>query len=854
VNEGGIGAARSDATSARPSPRFPAWYTAAATRIARAGRAAARRIDQPTIGLVALLAFVWVSHMSLPLPTATPGLDASWRQVLGYAITHGWQAGRDFVFTFGPLGYFNPAPYDPALFWTKVIGWEIAFKLVLTSYLVIALRRMGSTLEKAIYVLVLLLLFPGDDAYFFTVTVAIVISIVHSGERLRLRDVLGFACLTLVSLVKFTYFVLIAICVALIGVRRAWNGSWRAAARALALYAVVFATTWTLLGQSLLGLPRYVQRAGWIAQGYNEGMGCFGSDRETSIARAIVLLALAVVAVHVWLRPRSKAAWIAGAVLCCGMFVALKGGFVRHGGNSITFFGFAALAPFLLPASPPTRTLEHLLCNVQTAARIACTALAVYGFVIVMYRVADAPKAMVDRVFNDTVGNVSTLADLERCRTRYEDDRADLRAKFDLPQMHAKIGREHVDVMCHSQAIALLNDFDYRPRPVFQGYSAYTPELIRLNARYLESRDAPRFVILAYEPSDLRLAGSEDGLALQVMMRDYAPLLSERGFLLLERDRDPSPVHVEDERTLVFEGTAAIGETIDVGALSDERTPGMPPRRAYGRLEKPEPCIVLALDIELGTRGKLWSALVKTPPLNMRVELDDGEVLDARVVPGLMHTGVVISPYLDTQGAYVRWYCGERVRRVARFSVQASAADAHVFQRRMAVRLYRDDALSARVDPALEPSLAFPMFSQKPESISPWPGPDRSRLENIEVFTLQAPSEIAFAIAPGRHSVHAKFGVQPNAWENECTDGAGFSIVTRDASGAERVLFHRVIDKNAPGGHDRPHDVDVAFDADRATKLFLRTDGGPSGDISCDWTYWTEVRISDRAAPREPPR
>jgi hypothetical protein len=146
------------------------------------------------------------------------------------------------------------------------------------------------------------------------------------------------------------------------------------------------------------------------------------------------------------------------------------------------------------------------------------------------------------------------------------------------------------------------------------------------------------------------------------------------------------------------------------------------------------------------------------------------------------------------------------------------------------------------------------MFSQKPESISPWPGPDRSRLENMEVFTLQAPSEIAFAIAPGRHSVHAKFGVQPNAWENECTDGAGFSIVARDASGAERVLFHRVIDKNAPGGHDRPHDVDVAFDADRATKLFLRTDGGPSGDISCDWTYWTEVRISDRAAPREPPR
>ena len=854
MNEGGIGAARSDARSARPSSRFPAWCAAAAARIARAAWASARCFDQPTRGLALLLAFVWISHMSLPIPTSTPGLDASWRQVLGYAITHGWQAGRDFVFTFGPLGYFNPAPYDPALFWTKIVGWEIALKLVLTGYLVIAVRRMRSTLEKAIYVLVLLLLFPGDDAFFFTVTMAIAIPIVHSGERLRLRDALAFVCLTLVSLVKFTYFVLIVICVALIAAHRAWNGSWRAAARALALYAVVFATVWTLLGESLLDLPRYVQRAGWIAKGYNEGMGCIGSDREASLARAIVLLALAVVAVHVMLRARSKAAWIAGAVLCCGMFVALKGGFVRHGGNSITFFGFAALAPFLLPASPATRTFEQLLCAVQTAARIACTALAVYGFVTVLYRVGDAPKVMVDRLFNDTLGNVSALADLEGCRTRYEDDRADRRARFDLPQMRANIGREHVDVLCHLQAIALLNDFDYRPRPVFQGYSAYTPELIRLNAHYLESRDAPRFVIFAYDTSDNRLASSEDGLALQVMMRDYAPLLSERGYLLLERDRDPAPVHVEDERTLVFEGTAAIDETVDVEALLNERNPGMPPRRAYGKLEKPEPCIVLALDIELGARGKLWSALVKTPPLNMHFELDDGEVLDARVVPGMMHTGVVVSPYLDTQGAYVRWYCGEHVPRLARFSVQASDEDAYLFMRRMAVRLYRDDALSAHVDPALEPRLAFPMFSQKPASIAPWPGPDRSRLENREVLTLQAPSEIAFAIAPGGHSLHAEFGVQPNAWENGCSDGAGFSIVARDASGVERVLFHRVVDRNAPGDHDRPQAVDVAFDADRATTLFLRTDGGPQGDTSCDWTYWTEVRISDRAAPREPPR
>jgi hypothetical protein len=812
---------------------------------ARIGRSS---IGQSAIGLALVLVLVWISHMFFPGPTSMPTLDASWEQVLGHALTRRWQAGRDIVFTFGPLGYFNPAPYDPALFWVKIAGWEIALKAVLTAYLVYAVPRMRSTLEKTVFVLALLFLFPGHDAFFFLASVAIALDVLRANGPLRARDALGFVCLTLISLVKFTYFVLIAVCIALIAVQRAWSISRRAGARALALYAVVFATAWTLLGQSLLWLPRYLLHASWIARGYNEGMAWIGPPRETAIACWALALAAVVLALHVLLQPRSTVAFTSAAMLACGLFVAWKGGLVRHGGNSITFFGFAAIAPFLLTAAPPSCARDHLLAGVQTTARIGCTALAVYGYMLAQGMGADAPMRLASRSFGDTVEHVETLGDLGGLRRRLERDRADQRARFDLPRVRAGIGSAPVDVFFHSQAIALLNDFDYRPRPVFQSYSAYTPELMRLNARYLESPGAPRYMLFAYEFSDNRLASSEDALALQVVMRDYAPVLVERGYLLLERRPEPSRVHVEDERSLAFEGSASFGEAVD---LSPWTGAGGTEDRSHGAARPA--CTVLALDVELTAWGKLWSALVKTPPVYIRFELDDGSIRTLRLVPGLMHTGVVVGPYLDTQGAYIDWWCGKEVPSMRRFSVHSAPGDERVFESRIAVRVYRDEALGARVDPRLEPELAYPMFFERPESVSASPPPLRSRLENVEVLTLQAPSEIAFAVAPGAHALHAEYGVQPNAWENDCSDGAGFSIVARDANGSERTLFRAFVDKNTPGGHQRPHAVDLEFEADRATKLLLRTDGGPSGDTGCDWTYWTEVRIGDRAS-RGPPR
>ena len=50
------------------------------------------------------------------------------------------------------------------------------------------------------------------------------------------------------------------------------------------------------------------------------------------------------------------------------------------------------------------------------------------------------------------------------------------------------------DVFQALSGLAVVHGLDYRPRPVFQSYAAYTPTLAKYNADFLKSDRAPQFV------------------------------------------------------------------------------------------------------------------------------------------------------------------------------------------------------------------------------------------------------------------------------------------------------------------------------------------------------------------------
>jgi GT2 family glycosyltransferase len=812
------------------------------------------RIDQRTLGAVAIIVLMWLSHMTLPENTEPPNLDSSWHEVKAYELAHHWQAGVDTVFTYGPLGCFFVPPFVAGFFWFKAIAWEGVLKLVLAAFIVYSARKSGA-FEMACFCIAFVFLYPGQDAFFFASIVAMSMCVLEDPHRLGAREMLALCCMSLLSAVKFTSFMLVGTCIVLLAVQRALAVSRRSAAGFLALYAAIFAATWTLCGQSLLNLPRYVQTSLWIARGYNDGMTGIGPRAEVVLAAIIMSILGAISLFQILQRPRDAKSWIGGAILCIGAFAALKGGMVRHSGNSCTFFGQVAISSFLLaPLAPITsinsgtssaavvRTLRAL----QTTGRVACAALGIYGCALA-WRVGLDATPFVGVWQATLVDNSEKLTRLPLLKARLEHYRGVVERMHALPRICERVGSEPVDVFGYQQGMALLNGLNYKPRPVFQSYSAYTRELIELNAEYYSGERAPRFVMFAGNALDDRLPCMEDGLALQVLMRDYEPVLAEDELLLFERARDPHTTSASGRRTLL-DTTIHFGDVIDLGGLPGTGLEAADFAADDGSEHRP-PCLVVALEIHPTLLGRLRSFLMKGSKVFMSCTFANGASIVHRILPGAIETGALVSPYLATPDDWTRWFASKHVERIAKFSVNVHKDARRLFDPSMRLRVYRDDSLRPRSRSSMARELEYSMFSIAPEYARAAAPPQRVRRRDLQVLLAIPPSELCFPIAAGRHRIRARFGMMPEAFESNCSDGAGFSVVLRGPDGNESPLFRTRIDRGERS-RNAPHPLDVAFECADSARILLRTDSNPSGDANCDWTYWTEVAITDEPITR----
>src|SRR5262249_34379829 len=85
-----------------------------------------------------------------------------------------------------------------------------------------------------------------------------------------------------------------------------------------------------------------------------------------------------------------------------------------------------------------------------------------------------------------------------------------MRDKADLPKIRAVVGGDAIDALNLDQDAAVLNGLNYKPHPVFQNYSAYTPALQRLNAEFFKSKP-PQYLLWRTGSIDGRFPTLDDG-------------------------------------------------------------------------------------------------------------------------------------------------------------------------------------------------------------------------------------------------------------------------------------------------------------------------------------------------------
>lgn len=513
----------------------------------------------PFLG-VALAALTWPIFSILP----ASGPDPSWVAGLYLAHAEGLQFGKDIVFTYGPLGFLqDPVLYDEAL-------WVVAFlfQVIVHSAVAVALlwsARRAFPLAAAFAACYVLLVIGQLQAAAVLLAFACCFAALgEEGPRFAVPLVtIGGGVLAPVELLaKANYgiaiFGIVALTVLGLPDRR----------RNLPLFLVTaggtFAVCWAAAGQDFSNLPAFASRTGQIVSGYSAAMvtDIVVQQWERVAAPLAIALLLAGAALASRRDPAPRRIASIGLVALFS-FMAFKQGFVRQGlGNTPEFFVLVAGAGIVVASRLPRLPLRAAALGLVLP--LAALALAVLPTASIWQSLK--PQHHVEFLRRDLD---ALLRPAER-RTLIAEARTSLRAGYRLdPAVLDAVGHRAVHIDPWEISLAWAYGLRWHPLPVIQSYSAYTPELDRLNAASLTGPDAPTMVLrhsgLAEgargESVDNRYPGWESPAAMRAMLCNYRAVRTTPRWQLLERAGDrcgaPRPIGVAH---------AVTGETISTPA------------------------------------------------------------------------------------------------------------------------------------------------------------------------------------------------------------------------------------------------------------------------------------------------
>src|SRR5262249_19574111 len=165
------------------------------------------------------------------------------------------------------------------------------------------------------------------------------------------------------------------------------------------------------------------------------------------------------------------------------VFFQWKHGFVRQDIHQIFFFTITLLCPFLFPALFP----EYRWGRGPRFVLAACAVLLSAAGTLFVYQTALnlPPKGFLASRADLCLDHARWALRLGSLKDRLERHKEEMARRFALPQITARVRGASVDTFSYEQGVLLLNGLNWTPRPIFQGYSAYTPFLQSINAPFL---------------------------------------------------------------------------------------------------------------------------------------------------------------------------------------------------------------------------------------------------------------------------------------------------------------------------------------------------------------------------------
>jgi len=546
-----------------------------------------------------------------------PELDQSWTLALNIAHAQGLVAGKDVIWTYGPLGYLsNPSPaaggkFLPLLYRLGVYSlWAAALIrlrrrpwMVLTLGLAALLDPFVATdhLEVAVYAGALLVL---TDAPRWRDIELLVLAFL-AGVSLLGKESLGIQAVA----------ILVCLMAMLFWRDRRWPR--QILAPLGVLVATVTGLYWAWTGDPA-SLPLYFRNSLELISGYSENMSTPGAAWQ--VVLALAAMATLLIGIPAVAEDRRKLIPVLPLAAICA-FLVFKNSIVRQGAAHFVSFApkIMLTSLFLLAVAEAARS-RRMLMGFQAGCMV-------FGYWFAVQSWPETPRQIGQRLsLNQSFSWMGVFLEWPQNWKNLDiESEGNLSVLKVSPIYRAEIGAHSVDSVPWDVAQVRANKWQWRPRPVFQSYAAYTPVLDAIDAEHLKTSVAADFLLVSWKALDGRHPFLEEPLTWQERLNRYQTDLHDRDLLLLKRRAEPRfPATAE-----YAENTSQVAWDQDIGVPYDPR-------------------VEVRLSVEKSWWGSLRAALFRLNPVWLEVTRQSGRKERWRVVRANLRDGVRIRELPDS--------------------------------------------------------------------------------------------------------------------------------------------------------------------------------------------------------------
>lgn len=559
-------------------------------------------------------------------PNLPPGkLDISWMFAINQAVSQNLVFGQEIIFTNGPYATVYTHLYHPATDTTMMWG----ALLISVSFIMLALliSRRGNSIwlfALASFISASPSLDPLFRAYPFLFALVIYKFFFQTSsnpkENLKIFDwaalFVSLVAMGMLPLIKGTFLISAGIYIFLsvamfLSIGRKWEAGLLIIIPGFALIAF-----WMLAAQPINALKEYFSSIVPIISGYTVAMSLTGPLKDIIL---FVLTGALMVTVIAFEKPTQiKNLFFLSILTMAHLFLGFKAGFVRHDQGHLNLaVGTLLLTGLLLP-----------FVSISRIRKLIIFVTVIFAWVMLTPNLPSLPRSIQARYQVAWNGFWMRIASPNQLAMKYTQSLSIIQNEVNIPPLPGT-----VDIYSYRQVFLLTSDNTWLPRPVFQSYAAYSPDLMQINASHLMGNQAPDNLLFRVETIDGRLPSLDDGMSWPIIISRYSVRsIIDDSYILLQK-RNDSARNALFQKDVVYSANHEFGEVVEI-------------------LNLPNP-LMAEITIEPTFFGKLSSLIYKMPEVRINLMLENGEKRDYRLIPSMTKTPFFISPLVETNDDFV---------------------------------------------------------------------------------------------------------------------------------------------------------------------------------------------------------